>query len=105
MSQIDRDAVKKLAMLSRLEFSEEALDEIVPQLEDIRKFISKLSEADTAGVEPLMSVLTDENGAIRHVQERPDEVTQPVGTAERDAMQHNAPATEMGFYVVPRVVE
>ncbi len=105
MSQIDRDAVKKLALLSRLEFSEDALDEMVPQLENIRMFISKLSEADTTGVAPLMSVLTDENGEPCHVQERPDEVSQPVGTTERDALQQNAPATEMGFYVVPRVVE
>lgn len=89
--------VKKLANLSRLEFTLEAAEKIKADLTNILGFISKLQEADTNGVTPTFSPVSDAG-----TRERPDEITD---TPDRDHLQKTAPNADMGFYVVPQVIE
>ena len=109
---IDTAAVKKLADLSRLEFNEDALQEIGGELGNILQFISKLQEVDTDGVQPTTSVLGLAEGRAICTPERADEVTEMVASEngqspeeQRAAFQACAPEADMGFYVVPQVIE
>ena len=92
--------VAKLATLSRLEFTPEAAAKIQTDLTSILGFISKLQEADTSGVTPTFSPVSEEG-----TRERTDEVTDHVQTDGRDHLQQTAPSADMGFYVVPQVIE
>lgn len=94
MSDVNID---KLAMLSRLSFTAEEKATFGPKLDKVMDFVNKVSSADTSGVQPFTSAEADAS-----TPERPDIPTEP---NLREAFQQNAPKAEMGFYVVPKVVE
>ncbi|MFZ2619766.1 MAG: Asp-tRNA(Asn)/Glu-tRNA(Gln) amidotransferase subunit GatC [Alphaproteobacteria bacterium] len=98
---IDAATVAKLANLSRLEFNDTDAAKIGLDLGSIFTFISKLQEVNTEGVMPMTSVL-DLEGTSVATRERADVVTEP---NLRDKFQAIAPQSEMGFYVVPQVIE
>lgn len=97
MSTVDIALVERLADLSRLEFSASEKDMFKGQLANILNFVSKLQEVNTDGVEPMTSVV---EGAS--TPERDDIVFEG---NRRDDYLNVAVQSEMGFYVVPRVVE
>ena len=97
MSVIDEVLVGKLATLSRLEFTKDETTILQQELGSILDFISQLQEVSTDGVEPMTSVVSG-----MHAREREDKVTEE---NRRDEYLAVAPESEMGFYVVPRVVE
>ena len=70
------------------------------QLNDFFGIVEQMSAVDTTGVEPLYTPLS----AVRevHLRLRDDVVTE---VDERAANLRNAPATEGGLFLVPRVVE
>lgn len=89
--------IQKLATLSRLEFSAERLPQFAQEFEGILQFVGKIQELNTEGVAPLTTTANIETSP-----ERVDEVT---AKNEREALQAGAPAAEMGFFVVPKIVE
>ncbi|MCP4393496.1 MAG: Asp-tRNA(Asn)/Glu-tRNA(Gln) amidotransferase subunit GatC [Alphaproteobacteria bacterium] len=97
MSEIDIKTVEKLARLSSLEFNEEEKQTLVGEFDKILGFISQLQEVDTDNVEPMTSVVKDAS-----TPQRQDAPRQEI---PRDKLQANAPATEMGFFVVPKVMD
>lgn len=97
MSAVDRALVEKLSKLSRLDFNTEQQTVLQKELGNILDFISQLKNVNTDGVEPMASVV-----AGMATREREDKVT---ATNNRDEYLAIAPQSEMGFYVVPRVVE
>lgn len=94
---ITQQDVAKLASLSRLEFSGEDADKIKGDLANILNFISKLQEVNTDGVASTFSPVSEEG-----TRERLDEITD---TPDREALQKGAPSADMGFFVVPQVIE
>jgi aspartyl-tRNA(Asn)/glutamyl-tRNA(Gln) amidotransferase subunit C len=88
--------VEHVALLSRLELSENELDKFTGQLDAILEYIDVLNQVDTSAVEPMAHVLD-----IRNVM-RSDEV-QP--SLPREAALQNAPDAEDGFFKVPKIVE
>lgn len=52
--KIDRDTVKKIAHLARLELDPLSEEELMKSMSEILDWVEKLSEVDTEGVEPLM---------------------------------------------------
>ncbi|MEC9291857.1 MAG: Asp-tRNA(Asn)/Glu-tRNA(Gln) amidotransferase subunit GatC [Pseudomonadota bacterium] len=94
---IDLKTVDKLATLSRLSFDETEKQKIADELTKILEFVSQLQEVNTDGVEPMTSTVGSDV-----TPERDDET---LIEHSREALLSNAPASEMGFYVVPRVVE
>ncbi len=93
---LDRDAVRHIATLARINVPEQELDGLARQLDGILHWIEQLAEVDTADVEPM-------TGAVRMaLPRRADEVTD--GNC-RDRILANAPESAHGFFVVPKVVE
>lgn len=94
---IDLKTVEKLATLSRLSFDESEKQKIADELTKILDFVSQLQEVNTDGGEPMTSTV-----GMDITPERDDEtrIDYP-----REELLSNAPESEMGFYVVPRVVE
>ena len=94
--KLNRKDVEHVALLSRLELSEQELDKFTGQLDAILEYIDVLNQVDTSAVEPMAHVLE-----IRNVM-RSDEV-QP--SLPREAALQNAPEAEDGFFKVPKIVE
>ncbi len=93
---VTAEQVRHIARLARLEMSEEELERLVPELNNILDWVEQLGEVDTAGVEPLTAVVPN---ALRL---RDDQVTD--GEC-RDEILGNAPVAEHGFFAVPKVIE
>ena len=93
---LDKDQVQQIAMLARLKLADDEFDETVDKLSRIVDFVDQLGQAATDDVVPMAHPL---NEAQRL---RPDQVTEP---DDRDHVQQNAPSTEKGLYLVPKVIE
>ena len=94
--KLNRKDVEHVALLSRLDLSENELDKFTGQLDAILEYIDVLNQVDTSAVEPMAHVLD-----IRNVM-RPD-VVQP--SLSQEAALQNAPEPESGFFKVPKIVE
>lgn len=93
---IDTDTVRKVAGLARIHIEEERLEALAAELSGILAWIEQLAEVDTDGVQPMTSAV-----AVP-LPMRQDVVTDGGDAA---AVLGNAPKTERGFFVVPKVVE
>ena len=90
------DQVRHIANLARIAMSEEEIERLVPELNNILGWVEQLGEVDTAGVEPLATVIEQK------LRLRDDKVTE--GDC-RDQILANAPDAEHGFFAVPKVIE
>lgn len=97
MSSISLSDVKKLAELSALDMSDEELSRLTPEIERIRKYVEKLSEVDTEGIEPTYQV------NHLHTVVRDDKIIDY--GIDQKALLKNAPSTLESQIKVPRVVE
>jgi aspartyl-tRNA(Asn)/glutamyl-tRNA(Gln) amidotransferase subunit C len=93
---VDLQTVKRVARLSRIAVSEEDAQRMAGELNVILGFVEQLNEVDVAGVEPMTSVMP------MAMKKRQDAVTDG---GKADDIVANAPATEEGFFLVPKVVE
>ncbi len=93
---LDKEQVQHIAKLARLKIADEDVAETVEKLSRIVDFVDQLSQADTTSVVPMAHPL-DEAQRLRA-----DAVTEP---NDRDHVQENAPETENGLYLVPKVIE
>lgn len=93
---LERKDVEHVARLARLELSEEELSLYTRQLGDILKYIEKLDEADTAGVEPLAHAAAAGN-VFR------EDAVGPSLPPEKALEQ--APDADGRFFRVPRIIE
>ncbi len=90
------EQVRHIANLARIAMSEEEVERLVPELNNILGWVEQLGEVDTDGVEPLATVIEQK------LRLREDAVTD--GDC-RDAILANAPDAEHGFFAVPKVIE
>ena len=93
---VDNETVKHIAFLSRLRVEENKVEETKQEFNKILDWVVELSEVNTDGIEPLVSVHTEAN------EPREDVVT---AKDMNEAVLANAPAKEFGYFVVPKVVE
>ncbi len=93
---LDKKQVQHIAMLARLELSDEEYAESVDKLSKIVEFVDRLAEADTRDVVPMAHPLDTAQRL------RPDIITE---TNDRDRYQENAAAVAGGLYLVPKVLE
>jgi aspartyl-tRNA(Asn)/glutamyl-tRNA(Gln) amidotransferase subunit C len=93
---IDAATVKKVARLARIRVAEDRLAPLAGELSGILAWIEQLNEVDTEGVAPMAST-----EAVK-LPMREDVVTEGGDPA---VVLGNAPRSERGFYVVPKVVE
>ncbi|MGD2134000.1 MAG: Asp-tRNA(Asn)/Glu-tRNA(Gln) amidotransferase subunit GatC [Maricaulaceae bacterium] len=88
--------VRRIARLARIAAPEDRLEALAGELNGILDWIEQLNEVDVEGVEPMASAVD------RALPMREDKVTDG---DRRDDVLANAPASEEGFFVVPKVVE
>lgn len=93
---VDKNTVRKAARLARISVPEERLDTLAGELTGIMTWIEQLNEVDVDGVEPMTTPVA------MTLPMRDDVVSD--GNI-RDQVLANAPKTEDGFFVVPKVVE
>ncbi len=93
---IDREQIKHLEELARIELSDEERLKLAAQLEQIVKFVEKLKEVDT-------SVLTAPRAAsgLAPPHIRSDGL---INGLPRERVLDQAPDTDGRFYLVPRVI-
>lgn len=93
---LDSDDVKAIAHLARIGLDEGERTALAADLNTVLALVEELQAVDTAGVEPMAHPL-DARLALRE-----DVVTEE---NRREALQKPAPATEGGYFLVPRVIE
>jgi aspartyl-tRNA(Asn)/glutamyl-tRNA(Gln) amidotransferase subunit C len=94
--KIDNETVDKIAHLARLEFENEAKDQIIKDMNNMLAFVDKLNEIDTSEIEPLI-YMSDEINVLRA-----DVVKHEITQAE--ALK-NAPKHDSDYFKVPKVIE
>lgn len=93
---LDNSDVEKIAHLARLQINEVETLEVTRRIGDILALIDQMQSIDTSDVAPLAHPYD----AVQRL--RADEVTE---TDQREYLQRNAPATQDGLYLVPKVIE
>ena len=94
--KIDQTQVRKVAKLSRLDLTEDEVEEFTGQLSAILDYVEKMNELDTAGVEPLAHCLPVSNVL------REDSAKESLGT---EKVLANAPQRDDEFFKVPKILD
>jgi aspartyl-tRNA(Asn)/glutamyl-tRNA(Gln) amidotransferase subunit C len=98
--KISREDVLRVADLAYLDLSESELETYRKQIDEILEYIGKLNELDTANVEPMAQVLTDDQTADATLRE---DVVVPCNVVAEILKQ--APDPELPYFRVPKVIE
>jgi len=93
---VSPEQVRHIAKLARIAMSDEELDRLLPELNNILGWVEQLAEVNTDGVEPLTAVI-DQKLRLR------DDVVNDGNI--RDQVLANAPEAQHGFFAVPKVIE
>jgi aspartyl-tRNA(Asn)/glutamyl-tRNA(Gln) amidotransferase subunit C len=93
---VSNEQVRHIARLARIAMSDEELERLVPELNNILGWVEQLGEVDTDGVEPLTAVIENK------LRLRDDVVND--GNVRDDVLK-NAPDAQHGFFAVPKVIE
>ena len=93
---VSPEQVRHIAKLARIAMSDEEIERLVPELNNILGWVEQLEEVNTDGVEPLTAVVPNK------LRLREDKVTD--GEC-RDDVLANAPVAEHGFFAVPKEIE
>lgn len=96
MSKLSREDILKLARLSRLELTEQEVEQFAAEISDILQYTELLQKIDLQGTEPTYQVT-----GLKDVT-RPDK---PVdyGASQAKLLQ-NAPALKDGYFKVKRML-
>ena len=95
-NKINEQQVRRVALLSRLELSDEEVAQFSGQLSNIVEYIEKLNELDTDNVEPLAHCLPVHN-VLREDTPRP--------SLTNDQALANAPEREDEYFKVPKILD
>lgn len=92
---VTRTEVAHLARLSRLALSDEELDHLAPQLDEIITSVTQVQEVTAEGIPPT----THATGLTNVFRE-----DEPVGCLTPDQALGGAPAVELQRFKVPRIL-
>ncbi len=95
-AKIDETQVRRVALLSRLELSQEEVAQFSTQLSDIVAYIEKLNELDTEQVEPLAHCLPVHNVLREDV---------PRASLTNEQALANAPERQEEYFKVPKILD
>ncbi len=90
------EEVKKIAFLARLAIKEENITQYSKDLSGILDLVDQMDAANTENIEPM----AHPQDAMQRL--RKDEVTE---INQREKLMQNAPATENGLFLVPKVLD
>ena len=93
--KMDKELIRHIALLARIEMTDEQADTLGRQFAEIVAYVDKLSELDTDGVEPMAHALD-----VRNVlaEDAPGE------SLSAEQALANAPARDGDFFKVPKVI-
>ncbi len=92
---IDREQVRKVALLARLELTSQEEEQFTTQLGSILDYIEQLNELDVSNVPPTTRAI-DVSNVTR------EDNLQPY--ADREAILNSAPEQEGEFFKVPKIL-
>jgi aspartyl-tRNA(Asn)/glutamyl-tRNA(Gln) amidotransferase subunit C len=93
---VDKNTVRKVARLARIAVPEDRLEPMAKELNGILAWIEQLNEVNVDGVEAMTTPVA------MTLPLREDVITDG---GIQDQVLANAPRSEDGFFVVPKVVE
>ena len=93
---VSHEKVRHIAKLARIAMSDDEIERLAPELNNILGWVEQLGEVNTDGVEPLATVIDQK------LRLRDDVITD--GDI-RDEVLANAPEAQHGFFAVPKVIE
>jgi len=93
---INKDQIKYLSLLSRMDIQESEINDVEEKLTKIIDFVDQLQSIDTDEIEPMAHPLNQSQRL------RADKV---IEENNRDKIQKNTESTERGMYIVPKVIE
>ena len=93
---IDRDEIRRIAALARLDLSSEETDRFARQMDDILGYVKQLEELDVEHVEPAMYAVELDNAL------RPDE---PGSSLTLEDVLRNNPGDDPGYFRVPKIID
>ena len=93
---INKDEIKYLSLLSRMDIDKNEIKDIEEKLTKIIDFVDQLQAISTDNIEPMAHPLNQSQRL------RIDEVTE---TNDRENIQKNAQQIEKGMYLVPKVID
>jgi aspartyl-tRNA(Asn)/glutamyl-tRNA(Gln) amidotransferase subunit C len=93
---LDNSDIKRIAKLARIDISDAEADITLTKLTGILALIEQMQAIDTTGI----SAMSHSQDVVQRL--RDDVVT---ATNQREVFQANAPATDRGLYLVPKVIE
>lgn len=92
----NKETLRKIAHLARLEFDPAAEQHMLNSLNDILNWVDKLNEIDTSQVEPLIHMSAEINVLREDVAQEP---------LPHDKGLLNAPKKDSDYFRVPKVLE
>ena len=93
---VSTEQVRHIAKLARIAMSDEEIERLAPELNNILGWVEQLGEVNTEGVQPLTAVI-DQKLRLR------DDVVNDGNI--RDDVLANAPEAQHCFFAVPKVIE
>ena len=97
MAQLDKQTIKNLVALSRIDCTEEEQEHLLKDLKSILNYIDQLNEVDTESVPPCNHVIKDVANLTRE--------DQTGETLPRETFLANAPSHVGGMIRVPPVIK
>lgn len=94
--KIDKDSIKKIAHLARLEFDERSAEKMSNEMSQILDWVEQLNELDTTGIEPLTTMSSELNVM------REDKIGKHL---DHESALRNAPKRDADYFRVPKVLE
>ena len=94
--KINRDEIKKIALLSRLSVDEDAMAQTEKALNDVLSYVAELEELDLDGVQPMAHAVQLQN-VFREDEVKP--------SLDHDLALSTAQEEEDGYVKVPRAVQ
>ncbi|MBC7202485.1 MAG: Asp-tRNA(Asn)/Glu-tRNA(Gln) amidotransferase subunit GatC [Pusillimonas sp.] len=100
---ITQDDVSRVARLARIALSDAEKTRMESELNGILGLIEQLQAVDTTGIEPMAHPLSAHQDIYTRLRE--DAPAPTHSTEQRDRLMVNAPASEAGLFLVPKVIE
>ena len=94
--EFDKNSTIKLAKLARLSVNDNQLNSLEKDLKSILKFIDQWKEVNTEDIDPTSNSL-DQKLILR------DDIAE--NSLSNEDLLKNVPESELGFFVVPKVIE
>ncbi|EKD56356.1 MAG: aspartyl/glutamyl-tRNA amidotransferase subunit C [uncultured bacterium] len=104
MSKLSKDQVDSIARLARIELSDEEKQLYSEQLSGILKFVEKLEEVKTDGIEETSQVTGLENVFREDIADGQTQINADK-KVNREGLLSNAPAQKDGYIKVKQILE